>query len=272
MRKIRKKNKNRFFLYGAVICLCVMGVGYSVLTMNLNFQVTAKKKHMNFELGEIIYFNPETGKECIDYNDSNSTTGNTRGCMKWYVYDNSNADYVNVILDHNTTDIVAWNSSGDNTTMLEVKNALDNDTNTWVYGLNPRLIEASEIATVTKNTGWNSDTSVAVGSDFFYFDSNTTSESDTCKSSDLTGCKFGWLYDRIWLCQFSGCPNEEVGGSRFDGYWTSSKATVTNSSGNDQNNIWVVRNTGQLGTQSPEIAGTNGYGVRPVISISKPLP
>lgn len=51
--------------------------------------------------GTIVYFNPETGKQCTDYTESQSEEGTTSGCMRWYAY---NDDLLNIklLLDHNT--------------------------------------------------------------------------------------------------------------------------------------------------------------------------
>ena len=52
--------------------------------------------------------------------------------MKWYTFnDNESSSTVNMILDHNTTALVAYNSTGDNSEMKEVKVALENDTESW---------------------------------------------------------------------------------------------------------------------------------------------
>ena len=55
-----------------------------------------------------------------------STTGTKSGCMKWYVFNDKEGNAtVNVILDHNTTARVAYNLTGNNSEMKEVKIALE---------------------------------------------------------------------------------------------------------------------------------------------------
>ena len=67
------------------------------------------------------------GEECKEV-DAVSTTGTKTGCMKWYAYKDDGTNYT-MILDHNTTPLVAWNSSGNNADgMNEVKTALETDT------------------------------------------------------------------------------------------------------------------------------------------------
>ena len=70
--------------------------------------------------------------------------------MKWYAFnDDDKSSTVNVILDHNTTAKVDWNSTGSNSEMKEVADTLETDTSKWKSDLNPRLIEANEIAKIT---------------------------------------------------------------------------------------------------------------------------
>lgn len=70
-----------------------------------------------FEIGDAIYFDPTLGEKGMlctegDYITKNSKTGHKDGCMKWYVYNTKNNES-KLILDHNTTDKVAWLSSND---------------------------------------------------------------------------------------------------------------------------------------------------------------
>src|SRR5574344_444005 len=101
--------------------------------------------------GTVIYFNTETGLVCDNYVEDNSLTNNKSGCMKWYTYnDSENSEYVNMILDHNTTAVVAWNSVIESTEMKEVAEALVSDTAKWKSELNSRLITANEVTKITK--------------------------------------------------------------------------------------------------------------------------
>ena len=115
-----------------------------------------KVTYRKYDNGTAIYFNPETNTKCSssDYTPNNSLNENKSGCMKWYAFnDSESSSTVNVLLDHNTTVRVAWNTSGQATDgMKEVKEALESDTKTWNTSLKPRLIEANEIAKIVGNT------------------------------------------------------------------------------------------------------------------------
>ena len=62
--------------------------------------------------------------------------------MKWYALENSDSSKstVDVILDHNTTAKVAWNSEGINTEMKEAQTELDNLVTVSEWKVTPRLI------------------------------------------------------------------------------------------------------------------------------------
>ncbi len=127
-----------------------------------------------------------------------------------------------------------------------------------------RLITAQEIASITGNTTW--DEKVTSSSNWYYFDSKTTTESDTCRfiaqnnESVITGCKYGWLYDRTAKdCALFGCSNNSV--QETSGYWT------TSSIANDNNSAWSVSRHSSVSVVG--VATAEGPGVRPVITVLK---
>jgi len=242
--------------------------------------------------GALVYYDPVSGTKCAvaDYaaNTGASTTGNKTGCMKWYTFNDggSASDTVDMILDHNTTDVVAWNISGDNTAgPTDVLTQLQNDTSTWsntltvdsVYnitqqtnsnannytlnyaGYKARLITADEVATITGNTGW---TQADTGSTNYFLDSRTSTASPTCTSGDITNCNYDWLYDRTAIdCTTYGCLNDADVATTGNGYWTSSA-----------NNLypayaWRVLKNALFNHDS--ISSTTDVGVRPVITVTK---
>ena len=97
-----------------------------------NGKITTKKNEKVEEItyetysnGNTIYYNPTAGEKCKE-SEAVSTTGTKNGCMKWYAFnDEEGSTSVNLILDHNTTAEVAWNSSGSNSEMKEVATALE---------------------------------------------------------------------------------------------------------------------------------------------------
>ena len=123
-----------------------------------------------------------------------------------------------------------------------------------------RLITAQEIAQITgadKLLSWD-ETSTT--SDWYYFDSLSTTPSDICTTGNITGCKHGWLYDRTRNdCLTNGCLNNSDVST--NGYWTSS-ACASNS-----NSAWIVHFDSNVSTSSVHLMGI--YGIRPVIEVLK---
>ena len=241
-------------------------------------------KMQKYENGEVVYFNVTTGEKCTssDYTETQSNTGTKSGCMKFYAFNDDGGDKVNLILDHNTTAVVAWNSSGSNGTgPKEVLTQLKTDTASWKgtetpanytmdqtgqksnakYTINyssykARLITAQEIAQITGNTSWNEK--VADSSNYYFFDSKITTASSTCKSGNTSGCKYGWLYDRTRTnCTTYGCLNNSDKSTY--GYWTSSSRAV------NTNSAWHVFFTADV--VDAGASSSNIYGVRPVIEV-----
>ena len=198
-----------------------------------------------------VYYNPETGKKCDDYTEKNSTTGTKSGCMKWYVFNDKEGNAtVNVILDHNTTATVVYNSIRYNKEMKEVADVLKTDTSNWKSDINPRLITANEIAKITGNTVFDASKE---NQKYFYLDSNN--QTQTANASNKS--KYAWLFDYTDGCTSYGCNKAD---SSTYGYWTSSPSKDNSAY------AWRVDRSG--GLSSNYVTGT-GYGIRPVITISK---
>ena len=204
----------------------------------------------SIENGTAVYYNPETGKKCSK-EEVKSTTGTKSGCMKWYVFNDKEGNAtVNVILDHNTTAKVAWNSTGNNSEMKEVKIALENDTKDWKN--TARLITANEVAKITGNTDFDAS---KTGQDWFYLDSNN----QTQKANASNKSKYAWLFDYTIDCTNYGCNTPD---SSNWGYWTSTPKK------DDSTQAWRVYRSGDL---SRDYVTNAGHGVRPVITISKSM-
>jgi hypothetical protein len=211
----------------------------------------------------IVYLDPtDLTKECNAEN-SVSTTETKTGCMKWYIYSEDSTTYT-MILDHNTTPLVAWNSSGSNSSMNEVATALTNDTSSWNSSLNARLITADEIATITGNTTFNSSTSTY--EEWFYFETKTST-----KPNPYAGT-YAWLYDYTYNCTSYGCNIEDnnqyvysgTNSNNTWGYWTSTP--VAGNAGY----AWDVYGSGGLSSDD-RVFNAFFVGVRPVVSISKSI-
>ncbi len=212
--------------------------------------------------GTVVYYNPETNKKC-NSSEAVSATGTKTGCMKWYTFNDEGNDRVNLLLDHNTTAKVAWvtkedyieaggteaeygtdgnNSKGPITLLKQLKS----DTASWNKNINARLIEASEIATITGYPNWNNN--------WYYFHDNTQTQYKGAAGTN----KYAWLFDNTNSCTTYGC---NVADSSNGGYWTNTAHSGIS------NIAWRVNCTGHLGGISVNIV--DNRGVRPVITISK---
>mgnify|MGYP000228459791 CR=1 FL=1 len=205
----------------------------------------------SFKNGTAVYYNPETRRKCSE-SESKSTTGTNSGCMKWYVFNDKEGNAtVNVILDHNTTANVAWNSTGSNSEMKEVKIKLEEDTKDWKN--TARLITANEVAKITGYTSWGTN---ITGYPWFCFDTNQQDDTNDCAKAQGTS-KYAWLFDYTNGCTSYGCNKAD---SSNPGYLTSTPSK------DDSTSAWRVDRLGDL--VSLDVADP-GYGVRPVITISK---
>ena len=54
----------------------------------------------SYNIGDVIYYNPETNEMCTDYVETNSDYDVSEGCLKWIVY-NVNGSSTKLMLDHN---------------------------------------------------------------------------------------------------------------------------------------------------------------------------
>ena len=230
---------------------------------NCNIEIPEVTTYAN---GTVVYYNPETNTKCTSA-EAVSTTGTKTGCMKWYVFNYDGSDKVNLLLDHNTTAKVAWvskadyiaaggteaeygkdgnNSKGPITALKQLKS----DTSTWSKSIKPRLIEASEIATITGNSGWT-----AGGSDYYFHDNTQTQYTGAAGTN-----KYAWLFDNTKECTTFGC---NVADSSNYGYWTN-----TAHSGYPVL-AWDVSCSGYLYYLMVEYADYDG--IRPVVTISKDI-
>ena len=243
-----------FTANGNIIARIYDGVNYFSAS---SLSVTKIGENGPIENGRVIYLNPQTGKICNDYVNSNSLNENKTGCLKWYTFDGNNeSENINLLLDHNTTYTVAYNSDNVNTEMKEIKVELDNlvTISKWVYV--PRLITADEVAKIVKHPTFNSVTSD--NGDWFYFDTLSTSK----PSLGIGESKYKWLFNYTKGCvtDNKGCDVED---NVTRGYWTSSRVYTESVW-----DIWRV-DRGGLGMNACSI--DDQYGVRPVITVSKSI-
>ena len=175
--------------------------------------------------------------------------------MKWNVFNDKEGNAtVNIILDHNTTADVAYNSTGNNSEMKEVKKALENDTGTWKN--TARLITANEVAKITWNTGFDASKE---NQDWFCLDTNQSDTTNWCSKAQGTS-KYVWLFDYTNGCTSYGCNTSD---SNTWGYWTSTQYK------NSSTYAWLIQRSGDMIIN--EVNNSSRVGVRPVITISKSL-
>ena len=242
----------------------------------------------------IVYLDPtDLSKTCTkqmvddNHNSSYTKTGVKTGCMKWYIYDDSGSNY-KMILDHNTSGNVAWNSTERNgSVMRQVADRLASDTEGWEVTAD--LISADEVAHIvgadSNNTikwssskQWNNlldeetDPDTQISS--YYLDgSGNTYSGWTSQISDYdTKSKYHWLFLNLNYSNSSGCFEEDsntypygtednVNKEHLFGYWT--KTPLSSSSVY----AWVVKNDGSVDWQL--VWEQKNFGVRPVITVSK---
>lgn len=191
------------------------------------------------ENGTVIYFNPETNEQCNDYVEANSDTNNKKGCMKWYIYnDSENSAFYNLLLDHNTTAVVgSWE---------DVTIQLSNDIKTWNNKLNVRSITLEEVFKITGKNEFDKYTP-----SWYYFDTLSGS------SPSVYQGEYGWLFDRTsTYCKNYGCANNS--NIYVYGYWTSTKYSTTTA--------W---NISCITALHLDWTSDSVRGVRPVISVLK---
>ncbi len=200
----------------------------------------------------IAYFNPSDIDEVCD--EENSTVGSgTSGCMKWYIFDNSGDNY-KMILDHNTENSIAWNSSNTNVA-YELSGAYEAIQNlNWDSSLGTTLITTSELNKIIGRTEFDI-TDVNSG---YYFDSLTTTQRATSKGSSA----YSWLYDYTYDCVSNGCEIASSD-STNGGYWTQDPLGLVQ---NYVYTVWYIRFNGSLNDTR---VYTADVGIRPVITVPK---
>jgi len=233
---------------------CIVGEengGSGVVTPEPEPEPTTYTKYAD---GTPLLFNPKENEPCEAA--TSSATGTNDTCMKWYAFlDSEDSSTVNLILDHNTTLYVAWNSYSSGTTPDTVNAQLQADITNWNAAVKStaRLISASEvnqIAPADASHTWNVNDSKT----YYILHTGTQTMYEGAAGTN----KYAWLFDNTYRCTTYGC---NVGDNRTYGYWTS----VFASSGT----AWYVNSVGALNYRAVTI--NDHCGVRPVITVSKSI-
>ena len=206
-----------------------------------------------FNDGDIVYFNPVTNSTCNE-SESVSTLGTKDGCMKWHAFLDDGSKNINLLLDHNTTGIVQWNSNLSGTTPDTVNAQLQLDIANWNSSVKntARLITANEVYQIVKPTNiWN------INDKNSWF--NLHLRNQDRYSGEIGSNTYAWLINNTVDCYTYGCSLEQSG---TYGYWTSNYAS--------DNEAWAILHDGFLGTYD-KVNSSYLYGVRPVITVNKEL-
>ena len=201
----------------------------------------------------IVYMDPTNLSATCTSSTAVSTTGTNTGCMKFYIYDDSGDTY-KMILDHNTTAKVAYETSGTykEYAQASIKTTVDDLVTTNGWQVTPRLITANEIATIT-----NTITELENFDKWFYFNGTGTNK-QTKVSSSQGDNEYAWLFNYTNGCESYGCNTTD---SSTYGYWTSSPVSGSSKY------AWNVYYSGEL--RSANVESNDAFGVRPVITIQK---
>ena len=258
--KGQEPENGNVYIENGIVKNYIFGIGDYVVENGVATKSTNKKKYEN---GYAIYYNPVSGEICEDYVEDNSKNENKVGCMKWYVFnDSEDASTINMILDHNTSAVIAWNTEGEHGTNISYKDSnIVPEVNKLITESNwksvPRIITAYEINEITGKTDWKQNGTM-------YCLESKKLDLDKYPYCDNEGT-YGWLYDYT-MCKNKTydwkCPNNDE--SNF-GYWTSTIYTVKK----DITNVWYLYRGGALDFNASTI--DKGSGIRPVITISKSL-
>lgn len=223
--------------------------------------------------GQEVYFDVSKGESCTNYTKSQSNTGVKSGCMKFYAFNDKGEENLNLLLDHNTTALIPWNSKTDvSSGPYDLLVQLYNDTKNWKgteilndYTLDQRgqtsnfyyTIEYSKVPSITGATEPYKARIISLkeileitGAD------KELNYSETLPNGSLYLDTYKWLYSNL---------DDNCGNVCYEpltaGYWTSTtNAGLTRHS-------WIVYFEGRIGTG--EINLTGSYGVRPVITVLK---
>ena len=218
-----------------------------------------------YNVGDVIYYDPINGTKCSA--GSEWTTSNTTStCYKWNVISSSlsSSNTVDVLLDHNLENAVAWGSSGNSrpnnlltnldtkTSSWQVETLTSSDNDNILYcglydamlgcldeestyeieyeGKKAKILSAQAITNITGDTTWS-----------------PSNQSNTVYS------QYSWLYTNLNSSQTTSFVHY--------GYWTTSNFTA------GDGYAWVMLDSGKLTYDS--ITFSSRYGIRPVVRLLK---
>ena len=219
----------------------------------------------------IVYLDPTNLSNVCNAENSVSTTETKTGCMKWYIFNDDGNNYT-MILDHNTTARIRWNDDNKNVSYEEsnLYSVVNDLKKTSGWKVNPRLITAEEVNTITGKTGFD----LMNSNSWYWLDTQNQNQGTF---SNVSRSKYDWLYNNQYKCKTDntdfGCKIEDnntytgygtAGNGNTWAYWTSTLTGMADSG----SNVWYVGRNGALYYNSAQFTGN---GIRPVITISKSI-
>ena len=234
------------------------------------------ESYTKYNDGTPLLYDPINNVKCIDsqvetnvnnyrtthedrYGDP-TITGLNSGCMKWYAFlDSKDSSTVNLILDHNTTGHIEWDSNF-GTTPETLNSQLALDVTNWNADVKNtvRIISANEvnqIAPADLTHTWDINN---VETWYYLHTGKGPDVEDGNYSGEAGTNKYAWLFDNTYQCEWSGCNSVD---RETYGYWTSSFSLA-----GDENHAWLIGYDGSLNHFN---VWSEVCGIRPVITVSK---
>lgn len=201
------------------------------------------------------YFNPANLKERCSATSTNVADKEAKnGCMKWYIYGDDGTNY-KMLLDHNTTARLSFNSGNNNSNSQALLNQLGTDTADWdTNNLTVDIFTANEVAAIAGINPFNVSGNTASTGKSYSLDTYEINSTDGRGRS-----AHAWMFNYTRECETHGCDYEMDKGY---GYWTK-----TALSGNKKE-AWLINYFGRLTIAEVKIAN---WGIRPTVTISKSL-
>ena len=194
--------------------------------------------------------------------------------MKWYAfgdYDNT-VGTVNLLLDHNTTPVAAWNSEGVNsqgptTALVQLKL----DTGSWsgVEYRSDSYIFTS--ATINYTVDYSNSRARFITMEELAAIKSIENWNNSKLSFGAANSGLNWVYDRTSKeCTYHGCLSNSDSSNEFiKGYWTAT--TYLSGSSILAFSVYEYGNTENSNVYNQEDSYGNmvGYGIRPVVTVKK---
>lgn len=203
----------------------------------------------------VAYFNPADLKERCSATSTNVADKEAKnGCMKWYIYGDDGTNY-KMLLDHNTTARLSFNSSNNNSNSQALLNQLGTDTADWdTNNLTVDIFTANEVATIVGINPFNVSGNTASTGKYYPLDTYEINSTDGRGRSAHV-----WMYDYTQDCETHGCDYEMNKGY---GYWTKTAL------GGSKKEAWLINYLGRLTITEVKLAN---WGIRPTVTIPKSL-